>query len=145
MQWTMSNKLYEALGIRRIRSLCRGLPRWSAYLWSGMVKPRLCKVESVYESSIPQSTSKRQYGVEVEGNPKFTSVWVKCTGADTSGYLGYKSSASTEGAACVKMGDQIHKDSYPELGCSGDLNLTDTVHSVNVGTSCFGCERGGGR
>jgi hypothetical protein len=41
-----------------------------------------------------------------------------------------------------KIGDQIYKDSYPELGCSGNLNLTDTVHSVNVGTSCFGWKSG---
>ena len=40
------------------------------------------------------------------------------------------------------MRDQIHKDSYPELGCSGDLNPTVTVHLVNVGTSCFGLRTG---
>jgi hypothetical protein len=33
------------------------------------------------------------------------------------------------------MKDRIHKDFHPELGCSGNLNLTRTVHSVNVGTS----------
>jgi hypothetical protein len=43
------------------------------------------------------------------------------------------------------MNSQIHKTIHPELGCSGDLNLTDTVHPVNVGTSCFGCEENGGR
>ena len=69
MRWTMSNKPCEALRIRQIRSLCRGLPRRSAYLWSGMVKPRLCEVESMFESPITPSTSKRQYGVEMEGNP----------------------------------------------------------------------------
>ena len=62
-------------------------------------------------------------------------------GVNTSGYMGYKPCASIEGATSEKIGDQIHKDSYPEMGCSGDLNLTDTVHSVNVGTSCFGCKR----
>jgi hypothetical protein len=56
-----------------------------------------------------------------------------------SGYRGIKPSSSTEGMTDEKIGDQIYKDSYPELGCSGNLNLTDTVHSVNVGTSCFGC------
>ena len=40
------------------------------------------------------------------------------------------------------MRDQIHKDSYPELGCSGDLNPTVTVHLVNVGTSCLGGNTG---
>ena len=66
----------------------------------------------------------------------------KHIGADTSGYLGYKPSASIEGAASVKMKDQIHKVSHPELGCSGNLNLTDTVHPVNVGTSCLGRKTG---
>jgi len=36
------------------------------------------------------------------------------------------------------MRDQIHKDSHPDMGCSGSLNPTETVHPVNVGTSCFG-------
>jgi hypothetical protein len=109
-----------------------------------MVKLRLCEVESVFESSILLTTSKRQYGVEVEGNPVVHSDWVKSISdndTNTSSYLGYKPSASTEGVTNVKMGVQTHKDSHPELGCSGDLNPTDTVHSVNVGTSCFGCKR----
>ena len=36
------------------------------------------------------------------------------------------------------MGDQIHKDFHSEPGCSGDLNSTNTVHLVNVGTLCSG-------
>jgi hypothetical protein len=40
------------------------------------------------------------------------------------------------------MRNQIHKDSHPELGCSGDLNLIDTVHPVNVGTSYLGRKTG---
>jgi hypothetical protein len=68
MQRTMSDKLCEALRIRQIRSQCRRRPRRSAYLWLGMVKPRLCEVESVFESSITSSIPKRQYGLQVEGN-----------------------------------------------------------------------------
>ena len=104
MRWTMSDKLCEALRIRWIRSQCRRLPRWSAYLWSGMVKPRSCEVESVCESSLLTSTSKRQYGVEVGGNPAFLTGWVKSTLVDsvnTSGYVGYKASASIEGALYI--------------------------------------------
>jgi hypothetical protein len=110
-----------------------------------MVKPKLCEVESVFENSIAQSISKRQYGMEMEGNPEREWVWAKSTfqtGANTSGYMGYKPSASVEGVTSEKMGDQIHKDSHPELGCSGDLNLTDTVHPVNVGTSYLGLKTG---
>ena len=59
-------------------------------------------------------------------------------GVNAYGYIGYKLCASIEGVTNEKIRDQTHKDSYPELGCSGDLNLTDTVQPVNVGTSCFG-------
>jgi hypothetical protein len=145
MRWTMSDKPCEALRIRWIRSQCRRLPRWSAYLWSDMVKPRSCEVESACESSLPVSTSKRQYGVEVGGNPAFPTGWVNSTLADsanTSGYMGCKPSASTGGAKSEKIISQIHKTFYPDLGCSGDLNLTVTVHPVNVGTSCFGLRTG---
>ena len=145
MRWTMSDKPCEALRIRWIRSQCRRLPRWSAYLWSGMVKPRSCEVESVFESSLLTSTSKRQYGVEVGGNPAFLTGWMKSMLADsanTSGYMGCKPCASTEGATGEKMISQIHKTFYPDLGCSGDLNLTVTVHPVNVGTSCLGRKTG---
>jgi hypothetical protein len=145
MQWIMSNKLCEAPRIRQIRSRCRGLPRWSAYLWSGMVKPRSCEVESVFEVSRQFATSKRQYGVEIEGNPTISLSRMKSTvfhGANTSGYMGYKSCASVGGATSEKMGGQIHKTSHPELGCSGDLNLTDTVRPVNVGTSHLGRKTG---
>ena len=40
------------------------------------------------------------------------------------------------------MKDQIHKDFHPELGCSGDLNLTVTVQPVNVGTTHLGRKTG---
>jgi hypothetical protein len=32
----------------------------------------------------------------------------------------------------------LNKTYHPELGCSGGLNLTVTVHLVNVGTLCLG-------
>ncbi len=35
------------------------------------------------------------------------------------------------------MGNQ-NKTNHPDLGCSGSLNPTVTVHLVNVGTSCLG-------
>ena len=140
MQRTVSDKLCEALRIRQIRSQRRRLPRWSAYLWSGMVKPRSCEVESVYEGSKSWTTLKRRYRVEMVGNWKGQHVPVK-SGLCSRKCLwlfGYKPSTSIGGAKGEEIGDQIHKDSYPELGRSGDLNLTDTVHPVNVGTSCFG-------
>lgn len=40
------------------------------------------------------------------------------------------------------MEGQINKTFHPELGCSGDLNPTVTVHLVNVGTPCIGCKTG---
>ena len=70
MQWTMSDKLCEAWVKRRIRNTSQ-LPRWFAYLWLDMAKPRLCEVESVLEVSLPETTSKRRYGVEMEGNPTY--------------------------------------------------------------------------
>ena len=56
--------------------------------------------------------------------------------------MGLKPCASIEGATSEKMISQIHKTFHPELGCSGDLNLTDTVHLVNVGTSYLGLRTG---
>lgn len=55
---------------------------------------------------------------------------------------GCKLSTSVEGAGSEKMRDQIHKNSHPELGCSGDLNPTVTVYLMNVGTSCLGRKTG---
>jgi len=140
MRWTMSDKPCEALRIRRIRSQCRRLPKWFAYLWSGMVKPRWCEVESVFEGSTSRSISKRQYGIETEGSWSNIGAPVKSSflACECLWLLGYKLCTSVGGATGEKMGDQIHKDSYPDLGCSGDLNLTGTVHSVNVGTSSLG-------
>jgi len=53
--------------------------------------------------------------------------------------VGYKPSTSAEGARSEKkMAGQIHKTCHPNLGCSGSLSPTVTVHFVNVGTPCFG-------
>ena len=55
---------------------------------------------------------------------------------------GCKPCTSAEGVKNEKIGDQIYKDFYPELGCSGNLSPTETVHLVNVGTSCIGRRTG---
>ncbi|MHC4752496.1 MAG: hypothetical protein ACYTFW_21820 [Planctomycetota bacterium] len=67
MQGTKSDSLCEALRIMQIRSTPQ-LPRRSANLWLDMVKPKLCEVESALEVSTLSLTSKRRYGVKVEGN-----------------------------------------------------------------------------
>ena len=94
----------------------------------------------MFESSKSMLISKRQYGMKMGGNPNLFELDEKRDSFAqkplTNGI--YKSCSSIEGAMSEKIGDQIHKDSYPELGCSGDLNPTVTVHSMNVGTSCFG-------
>ena len=70
---------------------------------------------------------------------------------NASGYLGYKPSTSAGGARSEKMvgqigddpiRDNLNKTHHPDMGCSGDLSPTVTVHSVNVGTSCPGCKTG---
>lgn len=106
MRWTRSNKPCEAPRIMQIRDQCRRPPRWSANLWLGMVKPRLCEVESVFEASSVLTISKRQYGMEAVGNPTQSVGWMKSTyadGANTSGYMGYKPSATAEGVTDDKM------------------------------------------
>jgi len=138
-----SNNLCEAWVKRRVRDTSQ-LPRRLAYLWLDMVTPRLCKGESVFEASIFATISKRRYGMETEGNPighcdRMKSKFVRC---ECLWLPGYKPSTSVGGVRSEKMRDQIHKDSYPELGCSGDLNPTVTVHLVNVGTSCLGGNTG---
>ena len=60
------------------------------------------------------------------------------TYAKTSGYVGYKPCSPVEGREERKMTEQkhemCHKICHPELGCSGDLNLSDKdVHTLNVG------------
>ena len=40
------------------------------------------------------------------------------------------------------MTGQIHKTCHPDMGCSGNLNSSGTVHLVNVGTSCLGGNTG---
>jgi len=68
MQWTMSKKLCEAPMKRRVRDTSQ-TPKRLAYLWMGMIKPRLFEVESMLEASIFPTISKRRYGMEVEGTP----------------------------------------------------------------------------
>lgn len=121
MQWIMSSKLCEAWVKMRIRSECRTLPRRSANLWLDRAKPRSCEVESVWKPQYGATISKRQYGMETEGNPTCLIGRMKsdifC--ANASGYKGSKSGTSVEGAASGKMRDQTHKDSHPDMGCSG--------------------------
>ncbi len=140
MQRTMSNNLCEAPMKRSIRGKRQTHPRGSAYLRRDKVNPRLLKDESVYETSIRKSISKWRYGIQMEGNSqknsmgmKSSSILCKCLWLSE-----YKPCTSIEGARSEKIRDQIHKDSYPDLGCSGDLSSVVTVHLVNVGTSCFG-------
>lgn len=88
MQWTISDKLYGAWVKMRIRSECQTLPRRSANLWLDKVKSSVSKIESMFESSIHQTTSKWQYGVEMEGNLESVFVWIKSNTncAKASGY-----------------------------------------------------------
>ena len=70
---------------------------------------------------------------------------------NASGYVGYKPSTSAGGARSEKMVGQIgdepdwenlNKTHHPDMGCSGNLSPTVTVHPVNVGTSCPGRKTG---
>lgn len=144
MRWTMSNKPCEALRTMQIRGQRRRHSRWSANLWLGMVKPK------GYDRLNPYLKS--QYGGTSQGDD------MRCRQKVISGQLdemkselsmceclwlkGYKPSTSVEGARGEKMEGQINKTFHPELGCSGDLNPTVTVHLVNVGTSCIGRKTG---
>lgn len=42
----------------------------------------------------------------------------------------------------IPEGNNLNKTHHPEMGCSGDLSSTVTVHPVNVGTSCPGRKTG---
>lgn len=144
MQGTMSKNLCEALRIMQIRSERRTLPRRSANLWSEMATLRWFEEESVYEISKSATISKRRYGIEIEGNPTFRFGRMK-SNFDVCECLwltGYKPSTSIEGARSEKMTGQNNETSHPELGCSGSLNPTVTVHLVNVGTPYFGRKTG---
>lgn len=51
-------------------------------------------------------------------------------GANTFGYMGYKSCASIEGATSEKMKDQMHKDFHPEIqsaAVNGDMRENENV------------------
>jgi len=148
MQGKMSNNLCEALRKMQIRSKRWMLPRRSANLWLEMVKSRLCEIESVLETSRRRSNSKQRYGLQAEGNHTILSGMMKAGYpiANASGYKGDKPSTSVGGARSEKMIGQIkgnlNKTYHPELGCSGNLNPTVTVHLVNLGTSCSGLRTG---
>jgi hypothetical protein len=143
MQWKMSNKLYEAWAKRRVRVTSQ-TPKRLAYLWMNMIKPKLWEVESVYEIPTSSIISKRRYGMEAEGSPETRIIRAKSLAYRQKPLArrGYKPCSSAEGATCEKMARQIHKTCHPELGCSGNLNSSETVHLVNVGTSHFGRETG---
>ena len=144
MQWTMSKKLCEAPMKRSIRGKRQMHPRWSAYLRQNMVNPKLCEDESVIEASNYSSISKWRYGIQAEGNPQVLLMRIKSS-LPTCKCLWlseYKLCTSVEGARSEKTGDQIHKDSCPELGCNGDLSSVETVYPVNVGTLCSGHKTG---
>lgn len=83
MQGTKSNNLCEAPREMSIRDKRRMYPRGSANLWSNMVNPRWFEDESVQETSLRDSISKRRYGIQTEGNLKrmvsgMKSRWVLC-------------------------------------------------------------------
>ncbi len=103
------------------------------------IKPRWFEVESVLETPIFPIISKRRYGMKAEGNPAEDLSRMKSNKDVCEGFwlLGYKPRSSAEGATGVKITGPIHKTSYPGLGCSGNLNPSETVHLVNTGTSYF--------
>jgi len=140
MQRTMSNNLCEVPMKRSIRGKRRIHPRRSAYLrqiWS----TRSCvRVNPCWKSQQCIISQNDDMGYRWKGNLWFDSTEMKSS-SETCECLWlseYKPCTSIGGARSEKIRDQIHKDSYPELGCSGDLSLVVIVHPVNVGTSCFG-------
>ncbi len=139
----MSNNLCEVPMKRSIRGNTSNAPNKVGLPETNMVNPKLCEDESVYETSILDSISKRRYGIQMGGNPQPEQMGMKSSHCPCKclWLSEYKPSTSIEGARSAKTGDQIHKDSCPELGCSGDLSFV-VVHPVNVGTSCFGRETG---
>ena len=144
MQWTMSKKLCEVPMKRSIRGKRRMHPRRSAYLRQIWLNRSCVRLNPCMKPHYFRSILKRRYGIQMEGNPQSRIMRMKSR-LSTYGCLWlseYKPSTSIEGVRNEKIRDQIHKDSYPELGCSGNLSLVVTVHPVNVGTSCFGRETG---
>lgn len=140
MRWIMSRKLCEVPMKRSIRGRTSIAPKKVGLPETDMVNPRSFEDESVLETSIEYSISKRRYGIQMEGNSQFGIMRMKSSpyAYECLWLSEYKSGTSIEGVRNEKTGDQIHKDSCPELGCSGNLSLVVTVHPVNVGTSCFG-------
>jgi len=144
MQRTMSNNLCEVPMKRSIRDRTSIVLKKVGLPETDMVKSKLCEIESVLETSILEGISKRRYGVQMEGNPQAMDMGMKssCLTCECLWLSEYKSSTSIEGARSEKTRDQIHKDSCPELGCSGNLSLVVTVHPVNVGTLLSGLMTG---
>lgn len=143
MQWTMSNKLCEVPMKRSIRGKRQMHPRGSAYLrriWSIRSCVRMNPCMKPHYIIVSQ---KWRYGMQAKGNPLVLSKRAKSSASlcECLWLSEYKLSTFAEGARSVKTGDQIHKDSCPDLGCSGDLSFV-VVHPVNVGTSCFGRKTG---
>ena len=144
MQRIMSNNLCEVPMKRSIRGKRRYTPKKVGLPETDMVNPKSGEGESVLETSIYNSTSKRRYGVQMEGNLRVDSTKMKssCFLYECLWLSEYKSSTSIEGVRNEKIGDQIYKDSYPNLGCSGNLSLVVIVHPVNVGTLFSGLMTG---
>lgn len=144
MQRTMSNNLCEVPMKRSIRGRTSIVPKKVGLPETDMVKSKLCEIESVYETSLMFGISKRRYGVQMEGNPQAANMWMKSSPPtyECLWLSEYKSCTSIEGVRDEKTRDQIHKDSCPELGCSGNLSLVVTVHPVNVGTLFSGLMTG---
>ena len=69
MQRTMSNNLCEVPMKRSIRGNTSNAPNKVGLPETNMVNPKLCEDESVYETSILDSISKRRYGIQAEGSP----------------------------------------------------------------------------
>ena len=143
MQRTMSNNLCGVPMKRSIRGKRHIHPRRSAYLrriWSirgcsrmnPCMKPQYIIVSQMW-----------RYGIQVDGSPSAVPKRAKSSPplCECLWLFEYKPSTSAEGARSEKTGNQIHKDSCPDLGCSGDLSSV-VVHPVNVGTSCFGHKTG---
>ena len=139
----MSDNLCEAPMKRSIRDTRRIYPRRSAYLRQIWLNRSGVRLNPCLNPHYISSISKRRYGVQMEGNPHGVHLGMKSSILLCKCLLlsEYKLSTSIEGVRNEKTRDQIHKDSCPELGCSGNLSLVVTVHPVNVGTSCFGRKR----
>ncbi len=140
----MSKKLCEVPMKRSIRGKRRMHPRRSAYLRQIWLNRSCVRLNPCMKPHYFRSILKRRYGIQMEGNPQSQIMRMKSrlSTYECLWLSEYKSSTSIEGVRNEKIRDQIHKDSYPELGCSGNLSLVVTVHPVNVGTLFSGLMTG---